>query len=55
MALHEPDLAVGPFPESAQVRQREAELKASMRRAGLGVGALAAAGFLFWNLSRKPL
>jgi FAD/FMN-containing dehydrogenase/Fe-S oxidoreductase len=35
-----------PYPESASVRQRESELRASMQRAGLGLGAIAAAGLL---------
>jgi FAD/FMN-containing dehydrogenase/Fe-S oxidoreductase len=43
--------APGPFPESALVRQRESEVRASMRRAGIGLGALAAGGLLLWQLS----
>jgi FAD/FMN-containing dehydrogenase/Fe-S oxidoreductase len=42
-----------PYPESAIVRQREAEIGASMRRAGLGVGTLAAAGLLLWRLTKS--
>ena len=44
--------AVGPYPESAEVRQREAEISSSMKRAGLGLGALAAGGFLLWQFTR---
>jgi len=43
--------APGSFPEAGLVRQREAEVRASMRRAGLGLGALAASGLLLWQLS----
>jgi FAD/FMN-containing dehydrogenase/Fe-S oxidoreductase len=43
----------GPYPESSCVRQRQSEVRASMQRAGLGVGALAAVGILLWNLARK--
>ena len=54
MAL-DPDsqAAVDPFPESALVRQHEAEVWASMRQAGLGLGALAAGGLLLWQLTRS--
>jgi hypothetical protein len=38
-----------PYPESASVRQREAEVRASMRRTGLGLG-IAAGGLLLWAL-----
>ncbi len=41
--------ASDPFPESASVRQREAEVRASMQRAGLGLGALATGAFLLWD------
>ena len=54
MALHEPFQLTGdPFPESAQVRQRDAEVQASMKRAGWGLGALAAGGLLLWRFSRN--
>jgi Fe-S oxidoreductase len=47
MALQPPcDPASAPFPESSRVRQCEAEVHSSMQRAGLGLGVLAAAGFL---------
>jgi FAD/FMN-containing dehydrogenase/Fe-S oxidoreductase len=49
-AVEEP--AVGPYPESASVRQRESEVRSSMARAGLGLGALAAGSLLLWKLAR---
>jgi Fe-S oxidoreductase len=42
-----------PYPESARTRHREAEVFQSMKRAGLGLAALAAGGALLWELSRK--
>jgi FAD/FMN-containing dehydrogenase/Fe-S oxidoreductase len=42
-----------PYPESARSRRREAEISQSMKRAGLGLAALAAGGALLWELSRK--
>jgi FAD/FMN-containing dehydrogenase/Fe-S oxidoreductase len=42
-----------PFPESASLQRHRAEVRASMQRAGFGLGAAAAAGLLFWTLSRK--
>ena len=42
-----------PYPESARTRQREAEVLQSMKRAGLGLAALAAGGVLLWELSRR--
>jgi hypothetical protein len=50
-AVEEP--AVGPYPESAQVIQHEAEVRASMQRAGLGLGALATGALLLWQLTRN--
>ncbi len=41
------------FPESPSVRQRDAEVRASMQRAGLGLGALAAGTLLLWQLARN--
>jgi FAD/FMN-containing dehydrogenase/Fe-S oxidoreductase len=41
-----------PYPESARTRQREAEVLQSMKRAGLGLAALAAGGALLWELSK---
>jgi len=42
-----------PYPESATNRQREAGIRQSMRRAGAGLGALAAAVVLFRELYRS--
>jgi hypothetical protein len=42
-----------PYPESRSVREREAEVQASMKRAGIGVGAVAAAGLLAWAFARR--
>jgi FAD/FMN-containing dehydrogenase/Fe-S oxidoreductase len=53
MALNPSTADSDPFPESATVRQHEAEVQASMRRAGLGLGALAAGGLLLWELTRN--
>jgi FAD/FMN-containing dehydrogenase/Fe-S oxidoreductase len=50
-AMEEP--AVGPYPESALVSQHEAEVRRSMQRAGLGLGALAAGAFLLWQFARN--
>jgi Fe-S oxidoreductase/FAD/FMN-containing dehydrogenase len=50
-AVEEP--AVGPYPESALVSQHETEVRRSMQRAGLGLGALAAGTFLLWQLTRN--
>jgi FAD/FMN-containing dehydrogenase/Fe-S oxidoreductase len=50
-AVEEP--AVGPYPESSLVCQRQAEVRSSMTRAGLGLGALAAGAFLLWQFARN--
>jgi hypothetical protein len=50
-APQEPDSH--PYPESARIRHREAEMFQSMKRAGLGLAALAAGGTLLWRLSRN--
>ena len=42
-----------PYPESRLVRERQAEVTASMKRAGIAAGALAATGMLLWAASRK--
>src|SRR5260370_30149830 len=49
-AVEEP--AVGPYPESTMVRQRDTEVRSSMKRAGFGLGGLAAAGMLLWQFGR---
>jgi FAD/FMN-containing dehydrogenase/Fe-S oxidoreductase len=45
--------ASGPYPESSRARQRHAEVQASMKRAGMGLGALAAGAFLLWKIGRN--
>ncbi len=50
-AVEEP--AVGPYPESALVTQHESEVRRSMQRAGLGLGALAAGAVLVWQFTRN--
>ena len=53
MAL-EPELQTGsPTPESRLVREHEAGVRASMKRAGLGLGAIAGGAFLLWQLARS--
>jgi FAD/FMN-containing dehydrogenase/Fe-S oxidoreductase len=42
-----------PYPESARARRRDAELLQSMKRAGIGLAALAAGGALLWELSLR--
>jgi len=42
-----------PYPESARTRRHEAEVFQSMKRAGLGLAALAAGGALLRGLSRR--
>jgi hypothetical protein len=42
-----------PYPESARTQQREAEVFHSMKRAGLGLAAVAAGGALLWGLSKR--
>jgi len=41
------------YPESASIRQHEAEVLQSMKHAGLGLAALIAGGALLWELSRR--
>jgi FAD/FMN-containing dehydrogenase/Fe-S oxidoreductase len=53
MALDPSQIAEEPFPESALIRQRDAEVQSSMRRAGLGLGALVAGGLLLWRLAKN--
>jgi FAD/FMN-containing dehydrogenase/Fe-S oxidoreductase len=47
------DAGSEPYPESAGVRQRQAELNQSMKRAGVGVAAAAAGVAILLALSRK--
>jgi FAD/FMN-containing dehydrogenase/Fe-S oxidoreductase len=42
------------FPESSLFRQREAEVHASMRSAGLALGGALAGALLIWQLTRNP-
>jgi Fe-S oxidoreductase len=42
-----------PYPESERTRRREAEVFQSMKRAGLGLAAVAAGGALLWELSKR--
>jgi hypothetical protein len=52
MALHEPSrFQSQPHPESAYTRRRKTEVTASMKRAGIGLAALAMAGALLWKVS----
>jgi hypothetical protein len=53
MALDPSQPVVDPFPESAIVNQRHADVRSSMKRAGLGLGALAAGALLLWQLGRS--
>ncbi len=53
MALHPQSPTNDPFPESAIVNQRHAAVRASMQRAGLGLGAAAAGALLLWQLTRN--
>ena len=49
----EPPAEDAPYPESALVRQREAEVHASMKGAGIGLGALVGGGLLLWGAAHK--
>jgi FAD/FMN-containing dehydrogenase/Fe-S oxidoreductase len=42
-----------PYPESQLVRERQQEVDASMKRAGIGLGALAAGSLILWAAARK--
>ncbi len=55
LALNPSQLDSDPYPESAQVRERDSGVRASMKRAGLGLGALAAGALLLHQLSRNRL
>ena len=41
-----------PYPESRLVRERQAEVTTSMKRAGIAAGALAATSLLLWAATR---
>ncbi len=51
MALDPSRESNDPYPESARVRERDAQISDSMKRAGLGLGALAAGSLLLWRLA----
>jgi FAD/FMN-containing dehydrogenase/Fe-S oxidoreductase len=53
MALNPSEIADGLLPESRLIGQRDADIRTSMLRAGLGLGALAAGGFLLWRFARN--
>ena len=54
MALHPSALdRDDPYPESRAMREHEEEIRASMKRAGMAAGAIAAAGLLTWAFTRK--
>ncbi len=42
-----------PYPESSRARQQDAEVSNSMKRAGVGLAALAAGAALLWKASRN--
>jgi len=42
-----------PYPESQLMREREAEVRASMQHTAIGLGALAAGGLLLYALARR--
>jgi FAD/FMN-containing dehydrogenase/Fe-S oxidoreductase len=43
-----------PYPESRAVSERQEEVQASMKRAGISLGLLAAGTVLVWAATRKP-
>jgi FAD/FMN-containing dehydrogenase/Fe-S oxidoreductase len=54
MALREgPAGRPGAYPETAMVRQREAELRQSMKRSALTAAGVAAGAALLWSLARR--
>ena len=54
MALREgPSGQDGPYPERWIIRQREAEVRRSMKRSGLAVAGLAAGAAALWHFSRN--
>jgi Fe-S oxidoreductase len=54
MALNPtPEAQRDPYPESPLIRQHQTEIQASMRRTGIGLGAIAAGAGILWALSRK--
>jgi hypothetical protein len=54
MALREgPAGPEGSYPERRLVRQREEEIRRSMKRSSLALAGAAAGGALLWHLARK--
>ena len=54
IALHDgPAGESGAYPETPIVRQREAEIRRSMKRSGLALAGLAGGAALLWNLAIK--
>jgi len=53
IALNPSQLNDDPYPESARTREHDAEVRSSMTRASLGLGTLAAGGFLLWQFARN--
>jgi len=54
MALEDsPGTESAPYPESQLVAQREAEVRESMRRSGLGLATAVAGAALLWQLSKS--
>jgi FAD/FMN-containing dehydrogenase/Fe-S oxidoreductase len=53
--ISEPAAAPAPdlYPESSRVRERQAQVQSSMKRAAMGLGALAAGAFLLWKVARR--
>ncbi len=53
MALESPEVTTNAYPESAAVRQRESEIRESMKRAGFGAAAVGLGAALLWAFSRR--
>ncbi len=53
MALHDPKVPNGGYPERQQVERRKAGVERSMKRAGAGLAAVAAGAALFWWLKNR--
>jgi FAD/FMN-containing dehydrogenase/Fe-S oxidoreductase len=53
MALDPSQIADDPFPESRLVGQRDAEVRSSMKGAGLGLGAVAVGAALLWQAAKS--
>jgi FAD/FMN-containing dehydrogenase/Fe-S oxidoreductase len=53
MALHNQSTPPNSYPESSRTRQRDAEVRSSMKRAGVALGGLAATGLLLWQFIRS--